>query len=393
MEDSKIARGAAAWVVFPLEAVALPRGLRQIDRLGRATGLSLGASIGGVVAYALASSDHPAGLLGGALVLGGAAALAFAGEPVFAPAPPWPSAEQMPEKAAVGSGETRHSESLDVHRALLDMVPIPGGEFLMGSSPASDPNSLEDERPLRQVQISPFFLARVPVTQAQYQQVLSQNPGSPKSPDLPVNNVAWWDAVRFCNALSEREGYTRCYDIVKDAVRWNQAADGYRLPTEAEWEYAARVDSTTPFPFPTDELTKHAWFGENGGAIRPVGLKRANPFGLHDLFGNVWEWCWDWYARYQVRPPAETVDAVLRARHQLPGLTPDNDPANNFVIVNPTGPLFGTSRVLRGGSAWNEPRYLRAACRLQNPVEAWLGRSGFRCARSDCYRGPQTAVK
>src|SRR5262249_31548463 len=160
-----------------------------------------------------------------------------------------------------------------------------------------------------------------------------------------------------CNALSEVEGLPAFYRIDGEKVTW-QGGPGYRLPTEAEWEYSCRADSTGAYHFGDDPglLAGHAWFQDNSrDSVQPVGLWRANDFGLHDLHGNVWEWCWDRYAPY--------------------------DPS---ACIDPTGPSVGNARVLRGGS-WSDPApSLRSSARLSwipydTEMTAW--KFGFRVAR------------
>jgi formylglycine-generating enzyme required for sulfatase activity/tRNA A-37 threonylcarbamoyl transferase component Bud32 len=222
----------------------------------------------------------------------------------------------------------------------VEMVRIPAGEFWMGS-PDSDRHAGSDERPRQKVKITqPFLLGRTEVTQAQYEEVMGGNPSAfgPKgrfksrlkekeAGQLPVESVSWLDAVCFCNRLSERHGLEPYYRIVGERVTV-RGGTGYRLPTEAEWEYAARGGTTTTWHFgeKVDDLGQHAWFADNAGDVtHPVGRKKANPFGLFDMHGNVPEWCWDRYdPEYYGRLPSS----------------------------DPPGPGHGDIRVFRGG-AWN----------------------------------------
>ncbi|MEG4494529.1 bifunctional serine/threonine-protein kinase/formylglycine-generating enzyme family protein [Microcoleus sp. D3_18_C4] len=183
--------------------------------------------------------------------------------------------------------------------AILDMVAIPGGSFVMGS-PNTEARLSNNEGPQRTVNISPFFMGKYPVTQAQYQALMGNNPshfkGFFKSKQLPVEQVSWDEAVKFCRKLSEKTGKT------------------YRLPAEAEWEYACRAGSTTPFYFGdtiTPDLVNYDGNYPYGAA--PKGLYREqttdvgsfppNPFGLYDMHGNVWEWCSDkWHDNYNGAP-------------------------------------------------------------------------------------------
>ncbi len=143
-----------------------------------------------------------------------------------------------------------------------------------------------------------------PVTQYEYQRVMGENPSRFHGDDrLPVESVSWFDAIEFCNRLSGLEGLEPYYDI-DDIVRKHvrvSGGSGYRLPTEAEWEYACRAGTTTRWCCGDDpeQLTEHAWFGENSGSrTHPVGQKLPNAWGLYDMHGNVWEWCGDWFDKY-----------------------------------------------------------------------------------------------
>src|SRR5262249_28372643 len=163
------------------------------------------------------------------------------------------------------------------------------------------------------------------VTQELYEKVMGVNPSKRKGARNPVERTQWTDAVRFCNKCSELDGLTPCYDLNTWECRFE--ADGYRLPTEAEWEYACRAGSQAKYCFGDAEadLTRFAWFKPgSGGMTRPVGQKLPNRWGLYDMHGNVWQWCNDWYAESSY---AES---------------PRQDPK---------GPSAGKKRVLRGG-AW-----------------------------------------
>jgi formylglycine-generating enzyme required for sulfatase activity len=235
-----------------------------------------------------------------------------------------------------------------------EMVLIPAGTFTMGDS-AGRP----DETP-HPVSVGPFYLDRYPVTQELYEKVLGVNPSKRKAAKNPVERTQWTDAVRFCNRCSELEGLTPCYDL--NTWECNFDADGFRLPTEAEWEYACRAGSTGRYCFgdAEKELPQYAWFKPHSqGKPQPVGQKLPNRWGLYDMHGNVWQWCNDWYG--------ETY--------------PQEGPQDN-----PRGPAPGTERVLRGG-AWDcTAEKCRSAYRHQEfPVysDACFGADsyGFRRAR------------
>ena len=215
-----------------------------------------------------------------------------------------------------------------------EMVLIPGGTFTMGD--ASHPLS---DAPLHEVTVGAFYMDKVSVTQELYERVMGVNPSKRKGPQNPVERTQWTDAVRFCNKCSELEGLSPCYDTTTWACRFD--ADGYRLPTEAEWEYACRAGSGAAYCCGDDPavLTKYAWFKpHSGGMTRPVGQKWPNRWGLYDMHGNVWQWCNDYYG----------------GGYEIPRLNLEDPRAGAPTVVDPHGPATGTWRVLRGG-AWDCP--------------------------------------
>jgi len=221
--------------------------------------------------------------------------------------------------------------------ATMKLVLIRPGKFMMGS-PDSEQGHKADEGPQHQVTISkPFYMGMTEVTQAQYEAVMGTNPSNTKAPTNPVDSITWHEAVEFCRKLSEKTGKT------------------FRLPTEAEWEYACRTGTKTRFPFGDSEsaLGDYAWYGSNSGdKTHPVGRKKPNAWGLYDMHGNVWEWCADWYGDY---PKGAATD--------------------------PQGPASGRDRFLRGGSWNNVAGSCRAASRRKfGPGSRFYIDIGLRCA-------------
>jgi formylglycine-generating enzyme required for sulfatase activity len=208
----------------------------------------------------------------------------------------------------------------------MKMVRLPGGSFIMG-----DENEV-DSSP-HEVSVNPFFIDAHPVTQEEYEKLIGDNPSRWKGSQNPVEQIRWSDAVRYCNARSEAEDLQACYDL--NTWECDFSANGYRLPTEAEWEYACRAGTKTAYFFGNDasKLKDYAWFDENSGQKpQPVGQKPANPWGLYDMCGNVWEWCNDFYkVDYYQESPRE----------------------------NPRGPEMGETKVVRGG-AW---KFSAESCR------------------------------
>jgi sulfatase modifying factor 1 len=213
---------------------------------------------------------------------------------------------------------------------LPSLVPVsPGNIFLKN----------ESKNTFWKVELAAFAIARHPVTQALYGSVAA-SPAAVTNSLAPVVEVSWFDAIAFCNRYSALSGLDPCYTIDGESVAWNRSANGYRLPTEAEWEYACRAGGNAVRYGELDDIAWHA--ANSGGSLHPVGEKAPNAFGLHDMIGNAWEWCWDRY-----------------------------DPE-----------MYGEYRVFRGGGWLDAPHACRASCRRKSHPTYRIDDLGFRVAQS-----------
>jgi formylglycine-generating enzyme required for sulfatase activity len=254
---------------------------------------------------------------------------------------------------------------------------VPAGSLCMGS-PKSDREAAANERPVHKVTLTrPFLVQKTEVTQRQWRDLMKSNPSFLGGcDDCPVESVSWWEAVAWCNALSAREGLEVCYAprrcrgslgkgcaegrgwcegdyLCDDAGFKGVACKGYRLPTEAEWEHAARAGSKASRHGAVDEVAWH--FGNSGARRQGVGKKAANAWGLQDMLGNLWEWCWDFYDEKHYRRGDQ---------------------------VDPVGPPAGEGRVLRGGSWRSGAADVRAVNRNGFRPGRRDGVVGFRCVRT-----------
>ena len=184
--------------------------------------------------------------------------------------------------------------------SIYDMVLIPKGEFMMGAL-ENDRDAYDDERPRHKVTLTrDFLMGKYAVTQALWESVMGSNPSQMKGENRPVENVSWFDVVDFCNKLSKQSGLEPVYTINGHYVTCNWNAKGYRLPTEAEWEYSARGGEYHKYAG-SNNVHEVAWYdgnGRGGWGTHSVGQKKPNGFGLYDMSGNVAEWVWDWFSRY-----------------------------------------------------------------------------------------------
>ncbi|MDR1867596.1 MAG: SUMF1/EgtB/PvdO family nonheme iron enzyme [Treponema sp.] len=231
------------------------------------------------------------------------------------------------------------------------MVWVPAGTFIMGS-PWFEMRRHSDETQ-HQVSITrDFFIGKYEVTQQEWQTYMSNNPSDSHGSTFPVENISWYEAIAYCNMRSSDEGLKPVYISDGETIIADWEANGYRLPTEAEWEYACRAGTTTTFSTGKTISSRHARFNSNRGQTVSVGTFEPNAWGIFDMHGNVWEWCWDWYGSYE--------------RDEQ---------------VNPSGPDSGRGRVARGGSYGNYAQLVRSANRASFSATSRLKTLGFRLVR------------
>ena len=255
---------------------------------------------------------------------------------------------------------------------ITDLVLVPGGTFKMGRTKGSG----EDfEKPVHKVTIKPFYMGKHEVSQAFYALVMEDIPSLFEGTRNPVEQVSWYDAIVFCNKLSMLTGCTPVYSISggTDPDKWGSVpkygnsfwnavicdwnANGYRLPTEAEWEYAARGAQNKPkyIYSGSKEIDAVAWYAGNNtpNGTKPVGTKEPNGLGIYDMSGNVWEWCWDWSGYYDKK--AQT---------------------------DPKGPATGKNRIRRGGSWYDDASSCRISLRTSTYSNSGNEYTGFRVCRN-----------
>ena len=291
----------------------------------------------------------------------------------------WPNQNDFGSDSAWGAGMETPWQSAETQpnatSAPLDdgFIHIEGGNFQMGSP--EDENWRIDDETLHEVTVASFYIDPCETTQAEWEAAMGSNPSTFTGDKLPVENISWLDAIGYANARSAAAGLTPAYAIDGESVTWNRAADGYRLPTEAEWEYACRAGTATPFnlersldaddanfyghyPYEIeenyfDDSVLEARPGEYRGKTVEVGGFAPNAWGLYDMHGNVNEWCWDWYGPYDI----ENTD-------------------------NPTGARTGTRHVYRGGG-WNDfGKNMRSAYRAAGQTDMKSYNLGVRLVRN-----------
>ena len=235
-----------------------------------------------------------------------------------------------------GAGGAKANVTIELgDGVVMEFVLIPAGSFQMGS----DENSGDgDESPIHPVTLTqPYYLGRYEVTQAQWEKIMGNNPSKFRGDKLPVESVSWNDCQQFLAKLQQKVGRK------------------FALPTEAQWEFACRSGTTTPWSFgpQADSAVDFAWIGENSGASpHPVGQKKPNAWGLYDMHGNVWEWCADWYNKHAY---------------------------SNNADKDPSGPASGENRISRGGAWGDNPDGVRSAVRNCNGPDGANQGLGLRC--------------
>ncbi len=256
--------------------------------------------------------------------------------------------------------------AIPIFSASIELVYVEGGIFIRGND-----NQFAREKPAHQVTLNSFYIGKYPITQKQWISIMEDNPSGFQGHNSPVEGVNWYQAVEFCNKLSELEGLTPVYTINKsrqdtnnisnnDDLKWivtaNWNANGYRLPTEAEWEFAAKGgnESSNYLYSGSNNINQVAWYKDNSTmGASPVGKKNHNELGIYDMSGNVWEWCWDWFGQY-----------------------------SGYSVTNPRGPDKGSRAVLRGGSWYYYDTYSRITSRYRINRDYANYYNGFRLVRN-----------
>ena len=232
-----------------------------------------------------------------------------------------------------------NNQTFTVNGVQFTMVAVKGGTFTMGATSEQGSDAWEDEKPAHEVTLSDYYIGQAEVTQALWEAVMGSNPSDSRGDNLPVEQVSWNDCQEFIRKLNQLTGKQ------------------FHLPTEAEWEYAARGGrKSRGYKYAGgNNIGSVAWYDDNsGGRTHPVATKQANELGIYDMSGNVWEWCSDWYDGYQSSSQSD-----------------------------PHGPLLGLGRVDRGGGYYNFAGYCRISCRSVNTPD---GRGDNRGLRLSCNR-------
>ncbi len=250
--------------------------------------------------------------------------------------------------------ESKNESKIEKENIISDkMVFVEGGTFQMGSTSGDS-----DEKPIHTVLLDDYYIGKYEVTQKEWKELMINNPSCFIGDDLPVEGVSWYDAVEFCNKKSKQEGLIPCYSGIGLNISCNYSSSGYRLPTEAEWEYAARggKKSLNYNRSGSNNINIVAWYdGNSGYKTHKVGTKKPNELGIYDMSGNVWEWCNDWYkSNYYLKSSG----------------------------INPRGPSSDKYRVVRGDGFNGSPFGCRVAFRRHTDPDNCFGEHGFRIVRT-----------
>ncbi len=355
--NSTIAPGKVPWIAAALcTLILVGMGCKNDDPVGVATGtITIAPSPDGIHAgWVLRGTGGPLFTGAGDSVLSGMDAdeYSISWSPVGGYITPDSSSQSLSSGGAI-TFTGHYVASID------DFVLVPAGTFIMGS-PDEEAGRNSDEPQHTVTLTRSYYISDVEVTEGLWDEVTKS--GSAVS-DQPKVDISWNDAIVFCNSLSTQRGLTPVYEGSENDWTWNQGANGYRLPTEAEWEYACRAGTTTAFSnggitavdcSSDPNLDAMGWYCGNADShLHDAGVKQANPWDLYDMHGNVWEMCWDYYADY---PGGSATD--------------------------PVGPGTGSNHITRGG-AWNSnARYCRSSYRGSSNPDNSFNYIGFRLVRS-----------
>ena len=251
----------------------------------------------------------------------------------------------------VCSNDYKSKKTVENKKSTNDFAFVKGGTFQMGN-----PDGESNERPMHSVTLDSFYICTHQVTQSEWKRIIGNNPSIILGDSKPVEKVSWYDAIEYCNKRSLAEGFTPCYKKINGNYTCDFSADGYRLPTEAEWEYAAigGIKSNEYIYSGSSFIEGVAWYSSNSnGSTHDIMTKRPNELGLYDMSGNVYEWCWDWYVMY------DTDDEI-----------------------NPKGTNLGSYKVYRGGSCYNNNNSCTVTARNYGIPDKGMQFIGFRVVRS-----------
>ena len=262
---------------------------------------------------------------------------------------------------------TVHSADAQFSKSLSpDMVLVNGSAFTMGKIDGDAAAERDEHNRKIDFKGHTFYISKTEVSQELYSSVMNENPSKFKDPNNPVETVTWYDAIWFCNELSKKEGLDPVYTVKGTTVTWNGSANGYRLPTEAEWEYVAKANTKTVYAG-SDTIEDVAWNKGNANSkTHPVGTKKPNGLGVFDMSGNVYEWVWDWH---------ECTSTSFDKTKKCDGNYPEG-------VTLPTGWASGTEKVFRGGSYANPESSARVSNRGFYYAHYHSPKVGFRIVKN-----------